>query len=79
MASRLSIVEVVPIAAHQCNLEQAATAMDENMDLGERLTIDYGLVLATAELGWLDHTLARLSQPSLPAEAVRSGFGTLAV
>lgn len=69
----------VQVAAHQCDLEQAATAMDESMDLGERLTIDYALVLATAELGWLDHTLARLSQRSLPAEAVQSGFATLAV
>ena len=49
------------------------------MELGERLTIDYGLVLATAELDWLDHTLARLSEPSLPTEAVQSGFVTLAV
>ena len=67
------------VAAHRGNLEQATTAMDENVDLGERLAIDYGLVLATAELDWLDHTLARLSQPSLPAEAVQSGFATLAV
>jgi PadR family transcriptional regulator AphA len=67
------------VAVHRGNLEQAATAMDENVDLGERLTIDYGLVLANAELDWLDHTLARLSQPSLPPEAVQSGFATLAV
>ena len=69
----------VQVTAHRGNLEQAATAMDETVDLGERLTIDYGLVLATAELNWLGHTLARLSEPSLLAEAVQSGFGTLAV
>jgi DNA-binding PadR family transcriptional regulator len=67
------------VAAHRGNLEQATTAMDENVDLGECLMIDYGLVLATAELDWLDHTLARLSEPSLLAEAVQSGFATLAV
>jgi PadR family transcriptional regulator AphA len=67
------------VAAHRDNLEQAATAMDESVDLGECLTIDYGLVLANAELDWLDHTLARLSEPSVPPEAVQSGFAALAV
>jgi len=67
------------VAAHRGNLEKAATTMDENVDLGERLTIDYGLVLATSELDWLDHTLAWLSEPSVPTEAVQSGFATLAV
>ena len=67
------------VAAHRGSLEQATTAMDESADLGERLTIDYGLVLATAELDWLDHTLARLSEPSVPSEAVQGGFAALAV
>jgi hypothetical protein len=34
--------------------------------------LDYGLSLAAAELAWLDSTLARLSQPSLFAEAAES-------
>jgi hypothetical protein len=69
----------VQVAAHRGNLEQAGTAMGENVDLGERLTIDYGLVLADAELDWLDHTLARLSEPSLSPEAAQSGLAPLAI
>ena len=51
------------VAAHQLALEQTAEAMDERMDLGERLAIDYGLSIATAELVWLDRTLTQISQP----------------
>ena len=66
------------VAAHKMNLEQAGKA--KGTDLGERLMLDYGLSLAAAELAWLDSTLARLSQPSLPAETAENeegGFGTL--
>jgi hypothetical protein len=52
------------VAAHQFALEQTAQAMDESMDLGDRLALDYGLSVATTELAWLDRTLARLSQQS---------------
>ena len=60
------------VAAQRIALEQAIEAKDENTDLGERLMLDYGLSLATAELAWLDSTLARLSQPSLFVEAAES-------
>jgi DNA-binding PadR family transcriptional regulator len=50
------------VAAHKIALEQAVEARDGNTDLGEHLMLDYGLGLATAELAWLDSTLARLSQ-----------------
>jgi len=53
------------VTAHQLALEQTSKAMDESMDLGERLALDYGLAVATAELAWLDRTLDRLSQPSM--------------
>ncbi len=49
------------VAAHQLALEQTARAMDESMDLGERLALDYGLAVATAELAWLDRTVDGLS------------------
>jgi PadR family transcriptional regulator AphA len=58
-------------------LEQAAGTLNEDMSLGERLTLDYGLALAKAELAWLDRTLARLSQPSLPVEVAESAQGSL--
>ncbi|MBN1975996.1 MAG: PadR family transcriptional regulator [Anaerolineae bacterium] len=68
------------VAAHKMALEQAGET--KGADLGKRLMLDYGLSLAAAELTWLDSTLARLSQPSLSAEAAEneeSGFVTLTV
>jgi PadR family transcriptional regulator AphA len=58
------------VATHRGALEQAAKAMDERIDLGERLALDYGLAVATAELVWLDNTLTRFSQPSPSVETV---------
>ena len=57
------------VAAHQLDLEQTAGVMDEGMDLGERLVLEYGLAVAAAELDWLDSTLAQLSQQPPSAEA----------
>jgi PadR family transcriptional regulator AphA len=57
------------VAAHQLDLEQTAGVMDEGMDLGERLALEYGLAVAAAELGWLESTLARQSQQPPSAEA----------
>ena len=57
------------VAAHQLDLEQTAGVMDEGMDLGERLVLEYGLAMAAAELDWLDSTLAQLSQQPPSAEA----------
>jgi PadR family transcriptional regulator AphA len=68
------------VTAHQLDLEQAVKLVDEGTDLGERLTIEYGLVLAAAELSWLDRTLARLSQISRSVEtAVQSSGAALTV
>jgi PadR family transcriptional regulator AphA len=57
------------VAAHQLDLEQTAGVMDEGMDLGERLVLEYGLAVAAAELDWLDSTLAQQSQQPPSAEA----------
>ena len=57
------------VAAHQLDLEQTAGVIDEGMDLGERLALEYGLAVAAAELDWLDSTLAQHSQHSPSAEA----------
>jgi DNA-binding PadR family transcriptional regulator len=64
------------VAAQKTVLEQAVEEKSENADLGERLMLEYGLSLATAELAWLDSTLARLSQPSLFVEAAESEEGS---
>jgi len=49
------------VAAH---LEQAAGFRGGNDDVGERLTLKYGLAMANAELVWLDSTLMQLSHHS---------------
>jgi hypothetical protein len=65
------------VAAHQLALEQTAQAMDDDMDLGERLALDYGLAVAAAELAWLDRTLARLSEGPLTAGATQGDLAAL--
>jgi PadR family transcriptional regulator AphA len=68
------------VTAQKMALEQAIEVESKNADLEERLMLDYGLSLAVAELAWLNSTLARLSQPSLSAEAAgneESSFATL--
>jgi hypothetical protein len=58
------------VAAQKVTLERSIDAKD--VDLGERLMLDYGLSMAVAELAWLDNTLVRLSELSLAAEAAES-------
>lgn len=62
------------VAAHQLALQQPTEAMDKDMDLGDRLALDYGLTVAAAELVWLDRTLVRLSQSSLSVETAQRDF-----
>jgi PadR family transcriptional regulator AphA len=50
------------VAVHRAALEQVVNGQHEAMSIGQRLTFDYGLAAATAELAWLDHTLDRVSQ-----------------
>jgi PadR family transcriptional regulator AphA len=57
------------VATHQLALEQTAQATDDDMDLGERLALDYGLAVAAAELAWLDRALTQLSEGPLTAGA----------
>jgi PadR family transcriptional regulator AphA len=50
------------VASHQLALEQTTQSMEETLDLGDRLALDYGLAIASAELAWLDRALAQLSE-----------------
>lgn len=59
------------ITAHLAALEQNTRALDKRTELGQRLALDYGRALATAELAWLDSTLDRLSKQPLPVEDVQ--------
>lgn len=70
------------VAAHHATLEQTGGTLDEEISLGQRLALDYGLALAFAELAWLDSTLNRLapsSQQPLPEEIVQGDSVTLIV
>jgi DNA-binding PadR family transcriptional regulator len=49
------------VMACYTTLTQLADAEHGTMDSGQRLTFDYGLALATAELAWLDSALEQLS------------------
>ena len=74
LASNLSHADLIAhlqqryaqVATHQLALEQTAKTMDESMDLGERLALDYGLAVATAELAWLDGILATYTGETRP-------------
>lgn len=59
------------VAAQMVALKQVADEMDGTVDSGQRLTFDYGLALAAAELTWLDSTLEQLSQQPLPVKVVK--------
>jgi hypothetical protein len=48
----------VQVASH---LQQTTEAVGNEVDLGERLALDYGVAVANAELAWLDSALRRLS------------------
>ncbi len=63
----------IQVAAHRSELKQTAGALDQTADLGQRLTLNYGLALADAELDWLGQALNRLSQKPLPLELATHG------
>ena len=67
------------IAAHYTTLKQVTETLDETADSGRRLTFNYGLALATAELAWLDSTLELQFQQSLLEEVVKGDGVTSAV
>jgi PadR family transcriptional regulator AphA len=49
------------VAAHRIALETAHDGQPDENGLGQRLATEYGLATASAEIDWLDATLARLS------------------
>jgi PadR family transcriptional regulator AphA len=52
------------LANYQTALEEIGKESGNRGDLGERLALDYGRVLAAAETVWLDRKLDQLCQPS---------------
>jgi len=66
-------------AAHHGALVRGLETPSARPNLGQQLALDYGLVLAGAELAWLDTTLDRLREGSLPEEDEQSASGASAV
>jgi PadR family transcriptional regulator AphA len=56
------------VADHRAKLREGTGAIDERLDLGQRLALGYGLALAKAELDWLDSTMEWLSEELLSGE-----------
>lgn len=48
------------VATHQTDLTKMSEGLSTGTDLGLRLTLNYGLELASAEMTWLDNALVRL-------------------
>jgi PadR family transcriptional regulator AphA len=61
------------VAARRVDLEQSLERLEEGTELGRRLTLEYGLALAKAELAWLGETLVQLSEQPPPEANRRSG------
>jgi len=59
------------VMACHATLKRLAETEYGTLDSGQRLTFDYGLALAAAELAWLDGALERLSQQP----PLRSSYG----
>ena len=67
------------VAAQQLALEQTVEAMDEQVDLGYLLTLDYGLIVAAAEIAWLERTQVHLSQLSSSVDTMQEDLATLII
>jgi hypothetical protein len=57
------------VAAHHSDLQQAIEDLGEQASSGERVAMEYGLAIASAEMAWLE---GRLAQLSMEPEAVPS-------
>jgi PadR family transcriptional regulator AphA len=51
---------------HRTVLEQMNDELDDEIDTGRRLTLNYGMAIASAELNWLESMLERLSEEEVP-------------
>jgi PadR family transcriptional regulator AphA len=67
------------VAEQYSSAEHGAEALGTDGDMGQRLTQELILAMASAELGWLDQVLDRLSKPSQRTQVageVERGLGT---
>jgi hypothetical protein len=51
----------VQVADHRAALERMNGDLEGEIDTGQRLTLNYGLAIANAELLWLENVLQQLS------------------
>ena len=59
------------VATHHALLVRDRESPSAGLNLGQQVTLDYGLALAKAELAWLDATLDRLQEQPLHEEGVQ--------
>jgi PadR family transcriptional regulator AphA len=52
------------VTDHRAELQRLNDELGGEMDTGQRLTFNYGIALASAELAWLDSVIERLSAGS---------------
>ena len=56
------------VAEQHAALEQINQDPEKEMDSGQRLTLDYGMAIASAELLWLHSVVQQLSAEPLPSD-----------
>jgi PadR family transcriptional regulator AphA len=59
------------VTAQRAALNDTHIGEYEDVGFGQQLALDYGMALAEAEVAWLDSTLDRLFEQSLPAEGAQ--------
>jgi PadR family transcriptional regulator AphA len=64
------------VADHRAALEQMNDELDKEIDVGQRLTLDYGMAIANAEMLWLQDVLQQLSVESLLDDSLRRDLVT---
>lgn len=60
------------VADHHASLERMSRELDEGRESGQRLALEYGMAVASAELAWLDSQLERLSQEPVSEDVLES-------
>jgi PadR family transcriptional regulator AphA len=58
------------VTDHRADLERMNDELTGEMDVGQRLTLHYGVTIASAELVWLESILARLSTGELVEDSL---------
>ena len=61
------------VAEQQTALKQTIGETDPSTNCGQRMAFDYGMIIASTELAWLEDLMATLETQSAPTELVGKG------